>query len=367
VGEWFSQVWLPTLATSRLRATTRDLYERMVRLHIEPKPFGGLLIQTLRPRDVRELFDRLASEGSPGGRGALGAGSLHNVRTVLHKGLKMAQAEHVVARNVVALVEPPARSQPDDDDEDAEPEHWSAEQVAQFLDYVDAVTVTGQVVERRRSRKGTEYVYHRTVAADPMLRALFYLLAYSGMRRGEACGLRWKHVHLDKGTVDIRGARVMVGGRPQQSGAKTRRGWRSLRLDPEVVEALRTWKAAQNKMRLRYGAQWQDDGDHVFTHEMRFTKPMRYGVPVRPDWVSAKFRQFRRGAALPALKLHGLRHSYVTTAAEQGVSSRDIADAVGHADVSVTERYYRHTFGRVQEVAQAQVSSAIRSARGSGA
>ncbi len=367
VGEWFAQEWVPTLASGRLRATTRDLYERIVRLHIEPKPFGGLLLQTLRPRDVRELFDRLASEGSPGGRGALGPGSLHNVRTVLHKGLGAAQAEHIVARNVVALVDPPARTRHDEDDEDAEPEHWSPEQVAQFLDYVDSATVDGKIVERRKSRKGTEYVYHRRVAADPMLRAVLYLLAYTGMRRGEACGLRWKHVHLDKGSLDIRGARVMVSGQPQKSGAKTRRGRRSLRLDPEVVEALRTWRAAQSTMRLRWGAQWEDDGDHVFTHEMRFSKPVRYGVPVRPDWVSTKFRQFRKGAALPALKLHGLRHSYVTTAAEQGVSSRDIADAVGHADVSVTERYYRHTFERVQEVAQAQVASAIRSARGGGA
>jgi integrase len=364
VGEWFAQEWVPTLASSRLRATTRDLYARMVRLHIEPKPFGALLIQTLRPRDVSELFDRLAAEGSPGGRGPLGPGSLHNVRTVLHKGLKMAQAEHIVARNVVALVDPPARTQYDDDEEEGEPEHWTPEQVAQFLDYVDAATLDGQIVERRKSRKGTEYVYRRTVAADPMLRAVLYLLAYTGMRRGEACGLRWKHVHLDKGTLDIRGARVMVGGQPQQSGAKTRRGRRSLKLDAEVVAALRTWKAAQNKMRLRWGADWADDGDHVFTHEMWFAKPVRYGVPVRPDWVSAKFRQFRKGAALPALKLHGLRHSYVTTAAEQGVSSRDIADAVGHADVSVTERYYRHTFERVQEVAQAQVANAIRGARG---
>jgi hypothetical protein len=72
--------------------------------------------------------------------------------------------------------------------------------------------------------------------------------------------------------------------------------------------------------------------------------------------------QFRRGTALPALRLHGLRHSYVTTSAEQGVSPRGIADAVGHADVSVPERYYRHAFERVQEVAQEQVASAIRSA-----
>ena len=364
VGEWFTDEWVPTLveaeANGRLRATTRDLYERVVRLHVEPKPFGALPMQTLKPKDVRDLFAKLRTEGSPGGRGKLGAGSLHNVRTVLHRGFKQAQAEGVVARNVVALVDPPARTAPDDDD--GEVEHWTAEQVGEFLDYVDRATLEGTITERRR-RKGKDYQYQRTVAADPMLRAALYLLAYTGMRRGEACGLRWQDVDLVAGTVRVAHARVMVGGQVAGSGPKTRRGRRLLRVDADVVDALKSWKAAQSAARLRFGAAWEDDRGHVFTHEVYFSKPARYGAAVRPDWVSHKFRQFCRGAALPALRLHGLRHSYVTAAAEQGVSSRDIADAVGHGDVTVTERYYRHTFERVQDVAQAQVAGAIRRAR----
>jgi integrase len=219
-------------------------------------------------------------------------------------------------------------------------------------------------VTERRKRKSKEYEYTRTVAADPMLRALLYLSTYTGMRRGEACGMRWQNVDLDKGILHIREARVMVGGQPAKAKPKTRRGRRTLRLDPDVIDALKAWRAEQNRMRLRYGAAWEDDRGFVFTHEVWFAKPVRYGVAVRPDWVSRKFRKFCRGAALPALRLHGLRHSYVTTAAEQGADARDISDSVGHSSTAITERYYRHTFERVQEVAAAQVAGAIHKARG---
>src|SRR5450759_903969 len=164
--------WVPALAQSRLSASTRDLYTRTVRLHVVPKPFGELPIQAIRPKDVRDLFAKLESEGSPGGRGGLGLGSLHNVRTVLHKGLRQAQAEGIVTRNVVALVDPPPRTRADEEDE-PEPEHWTAQQVGQFLDYVDRATLEGTVTERRK-RKIKEYEYTRTVAAYPMLRALLY-------------------------------------------------------------------------------------------------------------------------------------------------------------------------------------------------
>ena len=362
VGEWFRDEWVPTLAQARLSATTRDLYTRTVQLHIAPKPFGELPVQAIRPKDVRDLFAKLEAEGSPGGRGPLGLGSLHNVRTVLHKGMRQAVGEGIVARNVVALVDPPPRTRADEEDE-PEPEHWTAQQVGQFLDYVDRATLEGTVTERRK-RKDKEYEYTRTVAADPMLRALLYLSTYTGMRRGEACGMRWQNLDLDKGILHIREARVMVGGQPAKAKPKTKRGRRTLRLDPDVIDALKAWRAVQNKMRLRYGAAWEDDRGFVFTHEVWFAKPVRYGVAVRPDWVSRKFRKFCRGAALPALRLHGLRHSYVTTAAEQGADARDISDSVGHSSTAITERYYRHTFERVQEVAAAQVAGAIHKARG---
>jgi hypothetical protein len=72
---------------------------------------------------------------------------------------------------------------------------------------------------------------------------------------------------------------------------------------------------------------------------MRFTKTARYGVPVRPDWVSAKNFSSARARRCRRSTCSNCGTSYVTTAAEQGVRSR------------------------VERIAQAQVEGAIRSAR----
>jgi integrase len=360
VGEYLAE-WTNGLAD--LRPNTRDLYERIVRLHLTPH-IGDLPIQALRAKDVRDLFATLSTKGSPGGRGSLSPAALHNVRTTLHKAMKQAEAEGVVRRNVVALVPPPERSVVDDDE--GEPEHWTAQQVAAFLDYVDTATVKGIVTERR-SRRDKEYVYQRAVPAEPMLRAIFYLLAYSGVRRGEACGLRWRDVDLAKGTMTIRRARVMVAGDVKVSKPKTRRGRRMLGLHPNVVAALEEWRVAQFKERQDYGAAWEDHEGHVFTHSMRFSSPIRYGVAVRPDWVSGKFRQFAKGAGLPALRLHGLRHSVATAAIEAGEPLWSVSDMLGHADQSVTDRVYAHTIEYVTAAAAIRVGDRIASARGGGA
>ena len=74
-------------------------------------------------------------------------------------------------------------------------------------------------------------------------------------------------------------------------------------------------------------------------------------------------QQYRRGAALPALRLHGLRHTVATVAYENGENSRTIGDLLGHADQSVTDRTYIHTVERVQAAAAARVGGAITSAR----
>ena len=64
------------------------------------------------------------------------------------------------------------------------------------------------------------------------------------------------------------------------------------------------------------------------------------------------------------LRLHGLRHSWATTAHLNGIGLRVIADRPGHADTSVTDRTYTATLLSVQEYAPALVSESVRRGRG---
>jgi integrase len=311
---------------------------------------------------VQALYLALARGGRKDG-GPLSARSLHNVHTVLRGSLEHAVRLELRPRNPAEKVTPPAGNPADDH----EPAHWTADQVAAFLDRVDEMTVSGlSLTEKRTRRNGTTYKYRRELAPDPMQRALWYLAATTGMRRGEVCGLRWEDVDLDAGELAVKSSHVMVGGKVVESAPKTKRGRRVIALDPATIDVLRAWRRQQRRERLRYGLAWEDEGDHLLTHAVYFTKPPRHGVPVRPDWVTMAFRRLVDGSGLPDLNLHGLRHSWATAAYDAGEPLRAVSDHLGHADTSITDRIYIHAVRRVQDATALRVAALITSKRGAG-
>ncbi len=355
MADYTNEQWLPSVAAKR-RPTTHDLYSRMVRLHILPT-LGGLALQGVRPLDIERLYLDLAkgAHGRP-----LGERSLHNVATVLHGALEQAVRWELIPRNAAAGVTPPRSDRADE----GEPKHWTSDQVAAFLDRVDEVCGHGRSIEEKRQRKnGTTYTYRRTIAPDPMQRALWYLVATTGMRRGEVCGLRWQDLDTERGVLTIRRARVAAGRGTVESAPKTRRGRRAIALDATTLEVLAEWRKVQRREHLRWGTAWEDRTGLAFTHTVLFTKPVRHGVPVAPRWVSQAFREMADGSDLPALHLHGLRHSWATAALEAGEHLRAVADHLGHADTAVTDRIYTHTVQTVQDTTAQRVAALFTSKR----
>ena len=237
--------------------------------------------------------------------------------------------------------------------------------MSNLLSSILGVPVEVVNVEGAGGVNGVEYTYTRQLPADPMQRALWYVLATTGMRRGEACGLQWRDLDED-GLLSIRRARVDAGGRVVESAPKTRRGRRRIALDAATLEVLDEWHRAQRRQRLQYGKVWEDQADHVFTHAVYFAKPPRYGAVIMPNWITAAFRRLRATSDLPPLHLHGLRHSWSTAALEAGEHLRAVADHLGHADVGITDRIYTHTVRRVQDVTALRVAELITSKRGGG-
>jgi len=361
-ADYLNETWLPWIAEHR-RPTTHDLYSRHVRLHVVPA-LGALRLQDVRPLDVEALYLSLAKPSPDGARKALGPRSLHNVATVVHGSLRQAVRWQLLGANPARDVAPPAGPQAEDD---GEPVHWTAAQVAAFLDHVDAtLTVERTTTERRTRRNGVEYTYTRTQQPDPMQRALWYVLATTGIRRGEACGLQWRDLDTESGLLSVRRSRVDVGGRIVESAPKTRRGRRRIALDAETLAVLADWRRVQRREYMRNRKAWEDTGDHVFTHAVYFTRPPRFGVVVMPNWITAAFRELQATSGLPRIHLHGLRHSWATAALEAGEHLRAVADHLGHADTAVTDRTYTHTVRRVQDTTALRVAGLIASKRKGG-
>lgn len=80
-----------------------------------------------------------------------------------------------------------------------------------------------------------------------------FLLATTGMRRGEALGLRWTDLRLDDGQLDIRRSLGTVANSLVVGEPRTDKGRRTVSLDPPTVQVLREHRAEQLRQRSLMG------------------------------------------------------------------------------------------------------------------
>ncbi|MEV4062404.1 tyrosine-type recombinase/integrase [Nonomuraea dietziae] len=124
--------------------------------------------------------------------------------------------------------------------------------------------------------------------------ALYRLITLRGLRRGEACGLRWKEVDLDAGTARIAWQLVQLAGQIHESKPKTDASMRTIALDAETAAILRERKRRQQKERLAVGEAWKETG-FVFTQSD--------GDRLHPQHVSNQFLWLAYLSGLPPIRL----------------------------------------------------------------
>ena len=150
------------------------------------------------------------------------------------------------------------------------------------------------------------------VAADP-LGPVFELIAGTGLRRGEAAGLRWRDVNLEHGFLVIRQQVVQLAGAVSHCQAcggehhgilfgppKTTSGEaRRVDLGGHAAGALLMHKLAQDAAREKLGVVYRD-------HDLVFAQPS--GDPINPERLTKRFSQLVAEAGLRRVRLHDLRH-----------------------------------------------------------
>jgi integrase len=152
------------------------------------------------------------------------------------------------------------------------------------------------------------------------------LIALTGCRRGEAAGLRWRHVDLKQG-------RIVLPPQSHKTGRKTGKP-REIILPAEAQKII---------------ARQTEGGpdDFVFT-------------PARGDGaiaLSKAWRKVRKEAELPpSLGLHGLRHSIASHLAMSGAQAPEIMTAMGHRQLSTVQRYIHFAQSSRQSLADRAAS-----------
>jgi integrase len=196
------------------------------------------------------------------------------------------------------------------------------------------------------------------------LYALWVVYATTGMRRGEALGLRWSDIDLEAGRASVVRSVSRVDNKVVVSGTKTGKN-RVVDLDEATVAVLRSHKARQAQERLRLGPRWVDL-DLVFPHDGNKLGPDgSAGGHLNPEHVWRMLRTAQlgynrtadEGNDLPLISVHELRHSWATLAMQAGIHVKVVQERLGHSTVAITLGTYSHVSPTMQKDA-AQVVAA---------
>lgn len=183
----------------------------------------------------------------------------------------------------------------------------------------------------------------------------------TGLRRGEALGLQWKHIDLGRAALSVERSRVIVAYDVVACEPKTGKG-RAVSLDGRTVETLKAWRDVQADELLALGvAQGLDS--YIFTDAA--------GDPLHPDRVTKLFdihqaairtaqkKADPKAETLPRIRLHDLRHTHATHLLQNGVHPKVVQERLGHATISTTLDIYSHVLRGMQESATAPVAAAL--------
>lgn len=328
VAEYLRNDWLPAVRR-QLAESTWESYERNVRHHVEPR-IGQVQLSALDGSLLNRLYSDLLTSGrirgsqSPG----LKPRTVRYVHTIIHAALKDAVRWRRLPMNPADQATPPSAKSA----KPPEMKVWTGRQLARFLELL----------------------------GDNRYRWPWLFLATTGCRRGEALGLRWQDVDLERRVVSIRQELIPLtkpSGRGREGRlvprTKSERP-RVIELDSPTVAALRTWRVEQAKERLFVGDGYDDHG-LVFCWQD--------GRPYHPEAFSKAFdrklRQEPFSSELPLIRLHDLRHTWATLALVAGVDVKIVSERLGHSSPMVTWQTYQHVIKGMQTDAAEKVASLI--------
>ena len=267
-----------------LRALEFSLTETAEILQTEFEEAATLNKNTLNSLLRRRAAAPAVADEEPKG---LDRRTVNYIHTILHRALKDAVRWGRLARNPADAADPPRGGAKSDG-----VHAWDAATLRSFLE---------------ASRESND-----------RLHALWVLLATTGMRRGEALGVRWSDVDLDAGRLRVVQTITQVRSKVTIGEPKTAKGRRSIALDDGTVAVLRAHRKLMLEERLLVGPDFNDEG-------LVFHYPD--GSCLRPDAVSAQFLRRVERHGLPRLTLHGLRHTWATLALEQASTRESFKNA----------------------------------------
>lgn len=156
-----------------------------------------------------------------------------------------------------------------------------------------------------------------------------YICLSAGLRIGEVCALTWNDIDAEQGVIYVNKTiqRIYLVGEIEKRTEviiDTPKSKNSIREIPMTKELLRMVKPLKKVVNSSF---------FVLTNSAAPTEPRTY---------RNYYKRLMKQLDIPALKFHGLRHSFATRCIESNCDYKTVSVLLGHSNISTTLNLYVH-------------------------
>lgn len=288
--QYAEQVFMPA-KTITLAENTRESYQSNLNTWILPR-LGQIKLPEIKAADISALLLDMQAQGKA-------LSTVLTNYTILNQLFKMAYIADDIDRNPMDRVQRPHARKGEMRNE--QPKAYTAEELHQILNALNNEPLKWQ--------------------------ALIRLIADTGIRRGECCGLRWKYCDFKKNTITIKGNLCYTKAKGVYLDTPKADQSRVIDVDPDVMQLLRLLQVEQAESCI---------SPFVFSQEGS-------SEPMNPQSPTRFFHTFGKKYGIPDFHPHKLRHTFASVAIAAGADIASVSGKLGHSDMALTLRWYTHT------------------------
>lgn len=288
----FIDDWLEN-RKSKISKNTYQTYKYLINAHVKPQ-LGKFRLDKLNSLAIDNFYTVLEKQGKS-------SATIKKIHSIIRASLEYALQYQLIKRNPASVVKPPAVKHKDI-------VVWDETEVIKFLDFV---------------KDEWDYI-------------VYHLALYTGMRKGEILGLKWKDIDFINNKIRVMRSYSKTGF----SEGKTKNSRRVIDIDEDTIEYLIKRKKEVSKDKLKMGPDYND-------LDLVICRPT--GEPVDVRNVNRRFdKLIERCEGLPRIRFHDMRHTHATLLLKMGVPVKVVAERLGHGSIEMTLNTYAHLLPSMQ-------------------
>ncbi len=307
LGEWMWR-WMEEYKKPILRPSTYSGYGKDIENHIIPY-LGSKKLTQLKTSEIQKHYNYLLESGrvKDNGKGkGLSNATVRGIHMVLRESLDSAVRDGLIPRNPADGTSPPKI-------------HRKEKQV-----------LTKDELE----------TFMKLIENDESWYDFFYTEILTGMRAGEICGVLWEDFDEADRTLRVVRSVDFSHGELVIGETKTEDGKRTIYLPDSL------WRLLAERKKRSFS-------------EWIFPNLLKPELPLDPAKAYRQLKSILKRGGLPDIRLHDLRHTFTSHAANSGIAPKTLSEIVGHSKASFTLDHYAHVTSDMQKNAANIVTNYI--------